>query len=197
MSVGHGYKYQCRIHGTQCPVDLNRLNPAKKALNLGSGMRNKFSDYDTEWVNLDRAKECEPDVVCNVGKQRLPFKDDTFDFVFSEHSLEHVPNVRGVLKELYRITKNGGRWKIIVPHGYNYQDNLFHETIGWHKNSFNKYLVGSGRDYYVDNVKLKLLNTKHRSVGWKHLLPFKKLLSQFLQNVYYEIEYNLEVVKQK
>lgn len=170
-----------------------RLNKRTKALCLGSGNRPRISDRYVEWTNLDSASEVKPDVVCNVGHQLLPFRNETFDYVFSEHSLEHFDNIQFVLREMYRITINGGRWKIIVPYGYNYQDHLFHKNIGWHEGSFNKYLTGSGRSYYHDGVKLELLSVKHRAVGWKHLIPFKSLLSQFLQNIYYEIEFNLKV----
>jgi len=165
-------------------------------VNAGCGLRKKVSSDQEKWVNIDCAKEVNPDVICNLDTSRLIFRDDDVDFVFSEHSFEHFKYPLKVLKELYRVTKNGGTWQIIVPYGYNFQDNLFHYTVGFHKGSFNKFLVNSNRSYYHDNIKLELLSMKCRSVGWKKLLPLKSFLSQFLNNVYYEIEYNFRIVKE-
>lgn len=59
--------------------------------------------------------------------KRMPFADDTFDYVFATTVLEHVSDIRGVLGEIGRILKSGGRayisfpnrWRLKEPHtGY-------------------------------------------------------------------------------
>lgn len=45
----------------------------------------------------------------------LPFAPATFDRVFSFGSVEHFPDVRGGLQELYRALRTGGRAVVVVP----------------------------------------------------------------------------------
>lgn len=196
MSKGHGYKFQdyaCRIHGTNCLVDKTRINPRIKALNLGCGFDKKISNYDIEWINLDGAKEVLPDVVCDVGHEKLPFKNDVFDFVYSHHSMEHFDNIIEVIEELHRVSKNNAVWMITVPFGYSWQDNLWHKTIGWHWNSWDKYTIQK-RPYYT-NVKLKVLRVYGTADGLLKLLPFKRLWSSLFNNIYRQITYKLKVIK--
>jgi SAM-dependent methyltransferase len=42
------------------------------------------------------------------GPYRLPFEDDSFDFVFSNQVLEHVKNYDETLREVRRVLKPGG-----------------------------------------------------------------------------------------
>lgn len=52
--------------------------------------------------------------ICN-----LPFKDNTFDVIFCNHVLEHIPDDKKAMNELYRILKPGG-WGIFqVPQDLN------------------------------------------------------------------------------
>jgi predicted SAM-dependent methyltransferase len=49
--------------------------------------------------------------------ERFPFGNDTFDFVFSEHMIEHIPHAAALsmLKECNRVLKKGGRIRISTP----------------------------------------------------------------------------------
>ena len=49
-------------------------------------------------------------------EQRLPFRDDAFDEVFSSHVLEHVRDLIPLLGELARICRPGAVLRIEVPH---------------------------------------------------------------------------------
>ncbi|SVE00910.1 uncharacterized protein METZ01_LOCUS453764, partial [marine metagenome] len=40
---------------------------------------------------------------------RIPIKENTFDYIFSAHCLEHVPDTIKVLKEWIRVLKPGGK----------------------------------------------------------------------------------------
>jgi len=164
-------------------------------LNLGCGFTRKISNGVINWFNVDGSREVGSDVVWKAGLEKAPFKDDLFDYVESVHSFEHFPNHQYALEEMYRITRSGGVWKITVPFGYSWQDNLFHETIGYHHGSFNKFFANSKRKYY-SKVKLLKQRVYAESCGWKRLLPFKRFLSGFLNNVYYQITYELIVVKE-
>ena len=45
----------------------------------------------------------------------LPFQRDSFDTVFSNSTLEHIPDTNGVLSEISRVLRPGGRLVITVP----------------------------------------------------------------------------------
>lgn len=61
---------------------------------------------------------------CNFNEDTLPFKDETFDYVYSQHVLEHLHNPIHFLKECERVLRPGGclyvecpdvRWALL-PH---------------------------------------------------------------------------------
>ena len=45
----------------------------------------------------------------------LPFEDDSFDIIFCNHVLEHIPNDQLAMKELYRVMKPGGWGVFQIP----------------------------------------------------------------------------------
>jgi SAM-dependent methyltransferase len=48
--------------------------------------------------------------------EQMPFADQTFDFVFSYATIEHVPNVAAAFEEIARVTKSGGKiYTIAAP----------------------------------------------------------------------------------
>lgn len=51
----------------------------------------------------------------NEDLTELTFKDDSFDAIVCLEVLEHVPNYLAALKELYRVSANGGSVIITVP----------------------------------------------------------------------------------
>lgn len=85
---------------------------------LGGGCKPRGSD----WVNVDHLENM-PGVDFAVefeqlghNNVKLPFEDDSVDEVYSSHTLEHVENVCGVLREIARICKLGAPVEIRVPH---------------------------------------------------------------------------------
>lgn len=81
-----------------------------KRLNLGCG-----HDIRAGWINLDSANIPGVDVVHDIEKTPLPFKDGEFDEIICQDVLEHVEWIP-VLKDLHRILKQGGKLTIRVPH---------------------------------------------------------------------------------
>lgn len=60
---------------------------------------------------------------------QLTFADNSFDLTMSYEDLEHIPDYRTVLKELYRITKPGGHVLISVPFGFVKEKTLVRATV--------------------------------------------------------------------
>ena len=59
----------------------------------------------------------------------LPFEDDSFDVIFCNHVLEHIPDDAQAMRELYRVMKKGG-WGIFqVPQDINRVHTFEDDTI--------------------------------------------------------------------
>jgi hypothetical protein len=84
-------------------------------LNMGCG-NNKFPGF----VNVDQAPECSPDVIWNLEDFPWPWDENSIDEVLFHHSLEHLgesPRMfLQIMKELYRICRNGATIQVNVPH---------------------------------------------------------------------------------
>lgn len=84
-------------------------------LNIGCG-QNKIAGY----VNTDREPSVAPDVVMDLEKFPWPFDADSVEEIVANHVLEHVgatpQNFIGVMKEIYRVCRNGALIRIAVPH---------------------------------------------------------------------------------
>ena len=87
-------------------------------LNLGSGSKKKEG-----FINLDKYKTFEPDIVHDLEKFPYPFEDNSVDQILLSHVLEHLGSNSSIfnliMQELYRICKNGSIIDIIVPHPRN------------------------------------------------------------------------------
>ncbi len=68
------------------------------------------------WLNTDLYPQSLRSITLDATKQ-FPFPDCSFDYIFSEHQLEHISFGEGqvMLAECYRILKPGGRIRIALP----------------------------------------------------------------------------------
>ena len=57
----------------------------------------------------------EKDVMMNVDITGLPFDEASFDLVICSHVLEHIPNDRAAMAEIYRVLKSPGMALLQVP----------------------------------------------------------------------------------
>lgn len=64
-------------------------------------------------------------------------QNESFDFAYSSHCLEHLPNPKEALQNWIRITKPGGHIVVAVPHEIYYEKNLWPSRFNSdHKVSF-------------------------------------------------------------
>jgi len=47
---------------------------------------------------------------------RIPLEDDSVDYVYSKHVLEHVEDIWAVMAELYRVCEHGAVLELVLPH---------------------------------------------------------------------------------
>jgi len=84
-------------------------------LNLGCGSRKRDG-----YVNVDVSPECAPDQVVDLEALPWPFEDDSADEILMSHVLEHLGadsrTFLGIIKELYRVCRDGAIVHVIVPH---------------------------------------------------------------------------------
>lgn len=137
-------------------------------LHLGCGGR-----FLEGWVNLDavprgdRKSEMVQADVC----QELPFGDSTFEHVFSEDFLEHLPPEKRVhvINEIWRVLKPGGTMEHYVPNAgsrndfgspshlshWNLQcfEHFDHGSYRWAKDREYEGFIGA-----FDKVKAELVN---------------------------------------
>jgi SAM-dependent methyltransferase len=103
---------------------------SKSILDVGCG-QNKVVGA----IGIDSNPRSHADVIHDLGVFPYPFENDRFDEIVCRHVLEHVPDVIGLITELHRITKAGGRLKIVTPH----YSNPDWATDPTHRNHFNSY----------------------------------------------------------
>lgn len=84
---------------------------AIKKLHIGCG-NNLLED----WLNSDYHPKSNNILHLDATK-KFPLNDNTFDYIFSEHMVEHIPYAGGALmfSECYRVLKNNGKIRISTP----------------------------------------------------------------------------------
>jgi SAM-dependent methyltransferase len=99
----------------------------RRVLDVGCGM-GRFSDVASRWgataVGIDLTSAVDA-AYGNIGSRdnvhlaqadvfRLPFRDETFDFIFSIGVLHHTPDTKAAFDQLPRLLKPGGHIAIWV-----------------------------------------------------------------------------------
>lgn len=85
----------------------------KYKINLGSGIK-RIDGY----LNIDGDELCNPDYVLDIGKDNLPFPDNSISNVIAHHILEHMEGDKffHLMKEIYRVSEDGAIIDIELPH---------------------------------------------------------------------------------
>jgi hypothetical protein len=72
----------------------------------------------------------------------LPFPDNSQDYIFTSHVLEHIPDYRHVLRDWHRVIKTGGHVVINVPHQFLYEKRTYLPSA-WNRDHKRFYTPGS------------------------------------------------------
>jgi ubiquinone/menaquinone biosynthesis C-methylase UbiE len=83
----------------------------------------------------------------------LPFQTAAFDFVYSYHALEHIPNYRQALAEMNRVLATGGGLWIGTPNrarllGYLGSEATWAQTLRWNMADWRARLQGRFRNEF-------------------------------------------------
>ncbi|CAN5238845.1 hypothetical protein BH20ACI2_BH20ACI2_18030 [soil metagenome] len=137
-----------------------------KILDVGCGT-NKLAGA----IGLDNNPRTGADVIHDLGDLPYPFPDSEFDLIVSIHVVEHIPDVMAFIGELHRITRPGGRIRLLTPH-YTNPDWANDPTHRNHINSytFNTFLPGRQVFDFYTQVQLKPVDCYVSLLGlWKLL----------------------------
>jgi SAM-dependent methyltransferase len=107
----------------RCPICLS-LERHRQAFPVIAGMRGKIlhiapepciehiirGKQDVDSFDLHRRG-----VDIRGDVQAMPMADGVYDWVICSHVLEHIPDDRKAMREIWRVLKPGGRALVIVP----------------------------------------------------------------------------------
>ena len=113
-------------------------------LDVGCGL-NKRSGA----IGVDRNPRTAADVLADIDRGGLPFRDSSVAAVFLVHVIEHLGDVIRTVEEAHRVLRPGGRLVIETPHCSD-ASSFADPTHRWHLNSlsFRYFTEPGGFDYY-------------------------------------------------
>jgi len=105
----------------------------------------------------------------DLESDRLPFKDNSVDYILMNHTLEHVTNIVHVLNECHRVLKKDAHLEVQVPNVAHPQGIVAAFGDIFHVRFFSPFtftmLAGSSDDYRFNNLKpwnlLRLKSTQN------------------------------------
>lgn len=125
-----------------------------KKIELGGGEwpLQGFTNIDIATENPINGHKFTPDIHHDLN-EGIPFPDNFVDEIFSSHCLEHLKDPVFILKECFRVCKNGSKVKFLVPK---------------HDMSNKTHLTDMSEEWFEKNVprglKIKKMETKSKTV---------------------------------
>lgn len=84
---------------------------APKRIDIGCGYPDQVYP---ECIGIDMFKDCHPDILYDLNK-KIPFKNESVEFVNSDNSLEHFKNPIYTIREIYRVLIKKGTLRLVLP----------------------------------------------------------------------------------
>ena len=166
-------------------VKRYRLSMGMKMLDLGCGrgeLLRGFLSCGLNGYGVDKssiAKSICPDAkitLSDLGNESLPYKDNSFDFVFSKSVLEHFYYPEEFVQEIYRILKPNGLVITMVPDwesGYKktFYDDYTHRT---------PFTLASLRNIFIANGFNDVKVEKFRQLPFLWTMPWLQPFTMFV-----------------
>jgi SAM-dependent methyltransferase len=111
--------------------------------------------------------------VMTADIRKLPFADETFDYVYSMGTVEHFPDSSRAIKEVYRVLKKGGTAIIGVPNKF---DVFLRPVLVFIMQKLGLYSFGYEKSYSKKQLRAELERAKFRIQDFTSLLFMPGLL---------------------
>ena len=121
--------------------------------------------------------------------KRFPFGECTFDYVFTEHFIEHLEYPVGaqLVRECYRVLKHGGRLRISTP-----DLSFLIELHDENKTEQQKRYIMWATDKFIHNTKSYadtfVINNFFRDFGHKFIYDYKTLKTLLTECGFVDVE---------
>ncbi len=150
------------------------------SLDVGCGLNKRAGA-----IGVDRIPGTAADVLADIDRGCLPFRDSAFGSASLIHVIEHVENVVRTMEELHRVLRPGGRLSIETPH-YSDASSFADPTHRWHLNSFSfRYFTEEGGFAYYTPCRFRLVRLEvklvrlWRLLGWEFAVNRSRAVRKF------------------
>ena len=180
------------LPSSRCKINVLELGTGPGRISKEVIKKNvNFVGIDISWKMISICKERLKKfknvklIQYNISKN-LPFKDETFDFVYSIRVLKYVNNFEYVISEVSRILKKDGIFVFSMPNKYSINSlNIFHKIQykRVYKNELLRILVKNG--FYIVQIEggAKLPDFLYNTSN-KLFLKIILLIEQFLKRLF-------------
>ena len=134
------------------------------------------------WLNVDIEPK-DNHVVLMDATVKFPFDDQAFDYVFSEHMIEHITYEQAdfMLSEIFRITKDNGVIRIVTPD----LKQLARVVLDPEKEEHKSYIKHYRDRFFDESYPLSsslLVNKLFYSFHHRHIHTFESLENLLVKN---------------
>ncbi|HKO60666.1 MAG TPA: methyltransferase domain-containing protein [Pyrinomonadaceae bacterium] len=163
-------------------------------IDLGCGAAKAKGNIGVDIVPLEGV-----DVIASLMERPYPFAANSFDVIYLNNMIEHLPDTVGTMEELHRIGRPDCRIYISVVNWNSHYAAMDPQHVRlFTENSFDFFGKRAGRSYYTkarfDVVRVEHLydNLARRFLRSKRLMKF---LSFYLSNILQGLNFELRAVK--
>ena len=169
---------------------LGSLAVSKRGANVFGFDIEKKLVFNAHTIVLRNSKKINPPRFLVADAMHIPFASDTFDKTFSSDVLEHVPDDKKTLSEIYRVLKHGGYLILHVPLDVRYhisplrlprarerksEIGKLHVRDGYIRNEIERILIAAG--FSIE--KIKITSRFFTAVAWEIDTNFKHRMRYF------------------
>jgi SAM-dependent methyltransferase len=116
------------------------------------------------------------DIPCDVIKEDIPVEDNTYDYVYTSHLIEDIPDTQAALKKFIRILKPSGTLILVFPDQPTYEAHC--KKTGQPQNMYHVH-ADMGLDYMIkaldslENIRYEVLFTSDRQIDYNVIMALQ------------------------
>jgi SAM-dependent methyltransferase len=120
------------------------------------------------YINLDKFPGKGVDVVCDLEEGKLPFDDESVDYINADQVFEHIFHWERLMPEMFRVLKPGAIARIAVPYRTS-QLNAFHVRF-FDTHAMDYFCLNYGQTWSMEAGpmfnKYRIHVSRSRPFGW-------------------------------